>query len=166
MLNSIFSPCPASTKHYSLSHVSPSIGFNAPTEFLTWSLKRRTHALSKMIKLRWSFICSYHLYISAPQLSKLLVTCPSVRDSRHDWVKNEKVLRSVIICGFQRSVFPLYLAYISCTNSTPLAIPGAVKSRPHSLGKALVARGESCRQTYYRSQCTTYMQEENPQPAS
>lgn len=66
--------------------------------------------------------------------------------------------------GFHVLLFPLCLAHISRTNSTPLAIPGVLKSRPHSQGKAPQAHGESCRQTYCRSQCTTQAQAKSTGP--
>lgn len=57
------------------------------------------------------------------------------------WVKEWEVFSSAIICRFPYSLFPLCLAHIRHTNSTPLAIPGVLKSRPHSQGKALGAHG-------------------------
>lgn len=55
--------------------------------------------------------------------------------------KEREVFSSAIICRFLYSLFPLCLAHIRGSNSTPLAIPGVLISRPHSQGKALRAHG-------------------------
>lgn len=65
------------TSPNTISHSSPSIWFNAPSNclYLSWSVKRRTHSLTKIIKLRWSLIWSNNPEISAPLLCKPFVAC-------------------------------------------------------------------------------------------
>lgn len=78
------------------------------------------------------------------------------------WVKEQEVFCAAIICRFPCSLFPLCLAHISRTNSTPLAIPGVLESRPHSLGKALVAHGETAVDRHIAEHSVPYKHKTNP----
>lgn len=73
-------------------------------------------------------------------LSDCLCLCKRENTLRA-WVKEREVFSSAIICRFLYFLFPLCLAHIRRTNSTPLAILGVLKSRPHSQGKAAGAHG-------------------------
>lgn len=84
--------------------------------------------------------CLQHGHHVYTRLSVCL--CLSKRENGScGWEKEPEVFSSAIICRFPYSLFPLCLAHIRRTNSTPLAIPGVLKSRPHSQGKALGAHG-------------------------
>lgn len=72
------------------------------------------------------------LYLPMMRLTVMVVHAPECLRER-----TRGLLDPQLSAGFLFSLFPLCLAHISRYNSTPPAIPGVPKSRPHSQGKGL-----------------------------
>lgn len=96
-------------------------------------------------------------------LSGCLCLCKR-ENSLRAWVKEREVFSSAIICRFLYSLFPLCLAHIRRTNSTPLAILGVLKSRPHSQGKAVRAHGGRAADRHTAYHNALYKHNPNPLP--